>query len=96
MIVEIARIRIKPGMQAAFEESLRFLGNAFKRSKGCHGAEMRRSLEDPAVYYVHVRWDSVDNHMVDFRGSPDGAEWARLSRPCLEGPPVMDHTELLA
>lgn len=96
MIVEVARIKVKPGMEAQFEEALRFLGNAFKRAKGCHGSEMRRSLEDRCVYHVQVRWDTVENHMVDFRNSQDGAEWARLSRPCMDGAPVMDHTEPLA
>ena len=95
MIMEIARITVKAGMEARFEEALRFLGNAFKRAKGCHGAEMRRSLENPRVYYAQVRWETVENHMVDFRNSPDGAEWSRLSRPCFDGAPVMDHTEVL-
>lgn len=96
MINEIARIAVKPGTEAQFEEALRFLGNAFKRAKGCHGSEMRQSLENPSVYYVQVRWETVENHMIDFRSSPDGAEWTRLSRPCFDGMPVMDHTELLA
>ena len=95
MIVEIARIKVKHGMHSHIEDALRFLGDAFKRAKGCQGSEMRRSLENHDVYYVQVRWDAVENHMIDFRSSPDGAEWTRLSRPCFDGMPVMDHTELL-
>ena len=49
MIVEIARIKVNSGMKAPFEEALRFLGTAFKRAKGCHGSEMRRSVEDHCV-----------------------------------------------
>ena len=96
MIVEIARIKIKSGMESQFEEALRFVAAAFKRAKGCHGSEMRRSLEHRDVYYVRVEWDTVENHMVDFRNSPDGAEWAKLSRPCMDGAPVFDHTELVS
>ena len=96
MIVEIARIKIKPGSEAAFEDALRFVAGAFQRAKGCHGAELRRSLEQPGIYYAVVRWDSVEHHMVEFRNSADGVEWTRLSRPCFDGAPVFDHTELVA
>lgn len=96
MVVEIARIKVKSGMASQFEEALRFASAAFKRAKGCHGSEMRRSVEHTDVYYVRVIWDTVDNHMVDFRNSPDGAEWIRLSRPCMDGVPVFDHTTELS
>ena len=74
MILEIAQIDVKPGMEAEFETGVKNATPAFKRAKGCHGMELQRSVEKPSRYRLFVTWETVESHTVDFRGSPDFQE----------------------
>ena len=78
MITEIAQIDVKPGMEAEFEAGVKNAAPLFKRAKGCKGMELQRSHEKPQRYRLFVKWDTVENHTVDFRGSADFQEWRKL------------------
>jgi hypothetical protein len=45
----------------------------------------------PARYRLFVKWQTVENHTVDFRGSPDFAEWRKLVGHCFAAPPEVEH-----
>jgi heme-degrading monooxygenase HmoA len=92
MILEIAQIDVKPGMEAAFEAGVAQAAPIFARAKGCKGMELQRSIEMPSRYRLFVRWETVENHTVDFRGSPDFQEWRKLVGHCFAAPPVVEHT----
>ena len=93
MILEIAQIDIKPGMESEFEAGVKAAAPIFKRAKGCHSMELQRSIEKPARYRLFVQWDTVENHTVDFRGSPDFQEWRKLVGHCFAAPPEVEHTQ---
>jgi hypothetical protein len=42
-------------------------------------------------YRLFVKWQTVENHTVDFRGSPDFAEWRKLVGHCFAAPPEVEH-----
>ena len=92
MFLEIAQIDVKPGMEAEFEDGVRQAAPIFKRAKGCTGMELQRSVEHPARYRLFVKWDTVENHTNDFRGSPDFQEWRKLVGHCFAQPPQVEHT----
>ncbi|HKY86147.1 MAG TPA: antibiotic biosynthesis monooxygenase family protein [Pseudorhodoplanes sp.] len=92
MILEIAQIDIKLGMESEFEKGVAAAAPIFRRAKGCHGMELQRSIEKPQRYRLFVEWDTVDNHTVDFRGSPDFQEWRKLVGHCFAAPPEVEHT----
>ncbi len=94
MILEIAQIEVKAGMEAAFEEGVTKAAPIFQRARGCKGMELQRSLEQPARYRLFVRWQALENHTVDFRGSADFQEWRKLVGHCFERPPEVEHTTL--
>jgi quinol monooxygenase YgiN len=95
MILEIAQIDIKPGMESEFEAGVKAAAPIFKRAKGCHGLELQRSIEKPARYRLFVEWETVENHTIDFRGSPDFQEWRKLVGHCFAAPPEVEHTTLV-
>lgn len=71
MIEEIADIRILPGTQAEFEEAVeRGLRTVHTRAQGMRGYKLSKCIETPERYVLEVRWDSVEDHMVTYRGSP--------------------------
>jgi quinol monooxygenase YgiN len=91
MITEIAQIDIKPGMEAEFEAGVKAAAPVFKRAKGCHGLELQRSIEKPSRYRLFVKWGTVENHTVDFRGSADFQEWRKHVGHCFASPPEVEH-----
>ncbi|HEY2535073.1 MAG TPA: antibiotic biosynthesis monooxygenase family protein [Xanthobacteraceae bacterium] len=93
MITEIAQIEVKPGMESEFETAVTRAAEIFKRAAGCRGMELLRSIEKPARYRLLVNWETVENHTVDFRGSPDFQEWRKLVGDCFASPPEVEHVE---
>src|SRR5580704_278701 len=91
MITEIAQIDVKPGMEAEFETGVKNAAPVFKRAKGCRGLDVERSVEKPGRYRLFIKWDTVENHTVDFRGSPDFQEWRKHVAHCFASPPEVEH-----
>ena len=92
MILEIAQIDVKPGMESEFEAGVKTAAPLFKRAKGCKGMEVQRSIENPGRYRLFIRWETLENHTVDFRGSDDYQEWRKLVAHCFASPPSVEHT----
>lgn len=92
MILEIAQLDVKSGMEAEFEKGVAAAAPLFKRAKGCRGLSLQRSIEKPGRYRLFVEWDTLENHTVDFRGSEDFKEWRRLVGHCFQEPPYVEHT----
>jgi heme-degrading monooxygenase HmoA len=91
MITEIAQIDVKPGMENDFEAGVKSAVPLFKRAKGCKSMTLQRSHEKPARYRLFVQWDTLENHMIDFRASADFQEWRKLVGHCFATPPVVEH-----
>jgi len=93
MITEIAQIEIKPGTEEEFEAAVAKARAAFQRAKGFHGFELHRSIEKPQRYRLMVKWGTLENHTVHFRGSENFAEWRSLVGQYFASPPEVEHTE---
>lgn len=91
MILEIAQIDVKPGMEAEFEAGVAKAAPLFKRAKGCSGLSLHKSAEKPTRYRLFVEWATLENHTVDFRGSADFQEWRKLVGHCFASPPDVEH-----
>jgi heme-degrading monooxygenase HmoA len=92
MILEIAQIDVKPGLEAEFESNVARAVPLFARAAGCSGLELQRSIEKPGRYRLFVRWQTVEHHTVTFRGSLDFQEWRKLVGHCFAAPPEVEHT----
>jgi len=91
MILEIAQIDVKPGMEAEFEANVQKAAPLFKRAKGCSGMALQRSHEKPQRYRLFVQWGTLENHTVDFRESADFQEWRKLVGHCFAAAPDVEH-----
>ncbi len=91
MILEIAQIDVKPGMESEFEEGVKKAAPIFKRAKGCTGVTLHRSHEMPSRYRLFVQWGTLENHTKDFRESADFQQWRKLVGPCFASPPYVEH-----
>ena len=95
MFLEIAQIEVKDGMERAFEEGVAKAEPLFRRAKGCGGFELQRSVEHPTRYRLFVRWNTIENHTEDFRGSADFQEWRGLVGHCFASPPQVEHMRVV-
>ena len=91
MILEIAQIVVKAGMEAEFEAGVAQAAPLFRRAKGCISMELVRSVEFPNRYRLLVGWETLENHTVDFRGSEDFQAWRGLVSHCFDGTPEVEH-----
>ena len=91
MITEIAQIDVKPGTEKEFEAAVAKARPLFLRAKGGLGIELHKSIEKPSRYRLLAKWATVENHTVDFRGSPDFQEWRKLVGHCFASPPEVEH-----
>ncbi len=97
MILELADIRIHAGQNAAFEEALqRGITTVIARAQGFHSAKLNRGIESPERYVLQIVWATLDDHTVGFRQGPLFAEWRAIVGPFFNGPPVVEHFELVS
>jgi heme-degrading monooxygenase HmoA len=92
MVLEIAQIEVRPGLEAEFEAGVAKAAAVFQRAKGCIGMELHRSVERPTRYRLFVRWETLKDHTIRFRGSVDFQEWRGFVGHCFAQPPEVEHT----
>src|SRR6266404_157666 len=93
MITEIAQIDVKPGTEKDFEAAVAKARPLFLRAKGGKGFELHKSIEKPQRYRLMAKWETLENHTVDFRGSEDFTAWRALVGQYFAAPPEVEHTE---
>lgn len=91
MILESAPLRVRPGQEAAFEAAFRQAGAIISASPGYRGHELHRCLERRGEYLLLVRWDTLEDHTVGFRGSAAYQDWKRLLHQFYDPFPVVSH-----
>lgn len=91
MVLELTTLTVRPEQAESFERSLLAALELHRRAAGCLRADAVRSHEDPARYLLMVRWRSIDDHMVGFRGGKDFASFRAMLAPFYAGRPSMEH-----
>jgi len=95
MILEVADIRIPPGQNAAFEAAIeRGLRTVVSTCKGYRSHQVHKGIESAERYLLMIRWDTVENHTVDFRQGPLFSEWRAIVGPFFAQPPHVEHFAL--
>lgn len=70
MILEAARLSVRPGTGGAFEAAFRAASAIIAAMPGYRAHELQRCLETEDTYLLLVRWDRLEDHTVGCRGSP--------------------------
>ena len=93
LILEAVMLQIKPSSAIAFEAAFRQASPIIASMKGYCGHDLHRCLETPGKYLLLVRWETLEDHTVGFRGSPDYQAWKQLLHPFYDPFPVVEHFE---
>ncbi|MEJ2802931.1 heme-degrading monooxygenase HmoA [Comamonas sp. BIGb0124] len=96
MIYEVADIRIQPGQQAAFEQAIQHgVSSVIAHAQGFLGYSVTHSIETPERYLLRIRWETLENHTVDFRQSEAFTQWRAIVGPFFAAPPVVEHFDVV-
>ena len=91
MIIEHALLQVKPGLEVAFEKSMRDALPLIAATPGFLKLEVRPCVEAKGKYLLLVAWESVEAHSEGFRGSERYGEWKRLLHHFYEPFPLVEH-----
>ena len=91
MIKELAEIDIRPGDEQAFELAAAKAKELFLGSRGCIAFRLHRSIEQPSRYRLFVEWETIEDHMIEFRNSEAFVAWRQLCGPFFLSPPRVEH-----
>ena len=94
-ILEAVMLQIEPGTASAFEAVFRQASPIIASMKGHCGHDLHRCLETPGKYLLLVQWQTVEDHTIGFRGSPDYQEWKQLLHHFYDPFPVVEHFEVV-
>lgn len=93
MILEVALLDVKQGLESAFENDFDLASVHLTGSEGYLSHELQRCVETPNRYVLLVRWTSVEAHTEGFRQSAGYQEWKKLLHHYYDPFPKVEHFE---
>ena len=93
MILEVAILDIKPGMESDFESAFGRAQKIISSMPGYISHELQHCLEKTNRYILLVNWETLEHHTVGFRESPQYQEWRSLLHHFYDPFPVVQHYE---
>lgn len=93
MILEVAMLQVKPGLTSDFERNFRIASGIISKMEGYIHHELKRCLEDSHKYVLLVKWETLEDHTIGFRGSAEYQEWKELLHHFYDPFPVVEHFE---
>ena len=96
MILEVATLDVRPGMEAEFEEAFAQAQKIIASMQGYISHELRRCIENERRYLLLVQWETVEDHTVGFRGSEEYQRWRELLHHFYDPFPVVEHYRSVA
>ena len=93
MILEVAILDVRAGQEAQFEAAFRQASKIIASMTGYVSHQLQRSLENRNRYILLVNWNSLEDHTIGFRGSPQYQEWKHLLHHFYDPFPTVEHYE---
>jgi heme-degrading monooxygenase HmoA len=91
VILEVAMLDVVSGRTTEFEGAFREASTIISSMPGYISHELQRCLEQPNRYVLLVRWQTLEDHTVGFRGSPQYQDWRRLLHHFYDPFPTVEH-----
>jgi heme-degrading monooxygenase HmoA len=91
MILEVAVLNIKPGMNQQFETAFVEASQIIASIKGYISHELQKCLESENQYLLLVNWQTIEDHTVGFRQSAEYQTWKKLLHHFYTPFPKVEH-----
>jgi heme-degrading monooxygenase HmoA len=93
MILEVAQLDVIAGQEPAFETAFAQAQAIIASMQGYVFHELQRCVEHANRYVLLVRWQTLDDHMIGFRQSPEYQQWRALLHHFYDPFPTVLHYE---
>jgi heme-degrading monooxygenase HmoA len=93
MVLEHAVLQVVAGREDDFESAFADAAKIIASAHGFRSLRLSRGMEDGSRYLLLVEWDTLEDHVDRFRGSPAYQEWRRLLHHFYDPFPEVDHYE---
>jgi heme-degrading monooxygenase HmoA len=93
MILEVAKLDVKKGFERQFESAFLEASRIISQMPGYRGHELHRCVEENSRYVLLVRWNTLEDHTVGFRQSPEYKAWKSLLHHFYDPFPKVEHYE---
>lgn len=95
MILEVAILDVKPGLITDFEAAFNTASTLLCAMPGHLSHELQCCIETKNRYILLVRWQTLEDHTIGFRQSPQYEEWRSLLHHFYDPFPIVEHYEIL-
>ena len=93
LILEAAILQVKPDRNDTFVSTFKQASRIISSMKGYIRHELQHCLERENQYILLVWWETLDDHVIGFRQSPQYQEWKQLLHDYYEPFPIVEHYE---
>jgi len=95
MILEHAVLQVRPGQTDDFDSAFAQASPIIASMRGYHSHQLLRCVEDTNRYLLLVEWETIEDHEVGFRGSPEYQDWKALLHHFYDPFPTVDHYRVI-
>ncbi|MDY7395849.1 antibiotic biosynthesis monooxygenase [Aureibaculum sp. 2210JD6-5] len=91
MILEVAILNIKKGFSEEFELNFNKAKRIISSMDGYISHELKKCIEQDDKYILLVNWETLEDHEIGFRKSPQYQQWKALLHQFYEPFPTVEH-----
>ena len=91
MILEVAILDIRSGLTTKFETAFTTASSIISAMPGYISHELQKCVEQPHRYILLVRWQTLEDHTIGFRRSPQYQQWKALLHHFYDPFPTVEH-----
>jgi len=95
MVLDVAILDVKPGLSGDFEAVFTQAQMVISSMKGYVSHQLQRCVEKSGRYIPLVTWETLEDHILGFRGSPEYQEWRRLLHHFYDPFPDVEHYQVV-
>ena len=95
MILEVAILDVIPNQERDFESAFEQASPIIASMRGYISHQLQRCAEKQNRYILLVKWETLEDHTVGFRGSEQYQEWKKLLHHFYDPFPTVEHYELV-
>ena len=91
MILEVATLEIKPNLNKEFETAFIEASRIISAMPGYISHDLQKCIEVDNRYLLLVYWQTLEDHTVGFRRSPEYQTWKKLLHHFYDPFPTVEH-----
>lgn len=95
MILEVAKLDVKPGQEDEFETAFEKAQFIILSANGYISHQLKKCIERKNRYILLVKWETLEDHTIGFRKSEQYQEWRQLLHHFYEPFPEVEHYECI-